>query len=307
MAGLGYSIPETYDYINLYNSGFSPSTVHVKNVGLQRFFRRYLLQKAISVFKWDLPENWNKDFFLYTLYVYGFVGIIETDKFGVIPQNCTLYGYNVFYQPTNIIVSNPLLSGIIRPRIGEECVLVKLQPDYGGIMDLVNYYSEQMALCSETASVNLLNSHLSYIFPAKDKASAESYKKMFDKVASGEPAVVLDKSLFKEDGTQTWSPFTQNIGQNYIVDKVLNDLRTLEDMFNTQVGIPNANTQKKERLITDEVNANNVETTLTCDKWLEELKKSCKEVKSMFGTDMSVEWRNNPKEKVEVGGVDDAS
>lgn len=307
MAGLSYSIPETYDYINVYNSGFSPSTVHVKNVGLQRFFRRYLLQKAISVFKWDLPENWNKDFFLYTLYVYGFVGIIETDKFGVIPQNCTLYGYNVFYQPTNIIVSNPLLSGIIRPRIGEECVLVKLQPDYGGIMDLVNYYSEQMALCSETASVNLLNSHLSYIFPAKDKASAETYKKMFDKVASGEPAVVVDKSLFKDDGTQTWEPFTQNIGQNYIVDKVLNDLRTLEDMFNTQVGIPNANTQKKERLITDEVNANNVETTLTCDKWLEELKKSCKEVKSMFGTDMSVEWRNNPKEKVEVGGVDNAS
>ena len=23
-----------------------------------RFFQRYLLQKAVSVFKWKLPENW---------------------------------------------------------------------------------------------------------------------------------------------------------------------------------------------------------------------------------------------------------
>lgn len=299
-----YSIPETYNYINLYNSGLSPSTVHVKNVGLQRFFRRYLLQRAMAVFKWQMPETWNVDFFLYTLYVYGFVGIIETDKFGVIPQNCTLYGYNVFYQPTNIIVSNPLLRGIIKPKIGEDCVLVKLQPDYGGVMDLVNYYADMMALCAETASVNLLNSHLSYIFPAKDKASAETYKKMFDKVASGEPAVVLDKSLFKEDGTQSWEPFTQNIGQNYIVDKIFTDLRSLENMFDTAVGIPNANTQKKERLITDEVNSNNVETTLTAAKWLEQLKQSCKEANQMFGISLSVDWRVKPGDNNREGGAD---
>lgn len=297
---VGYSIPETYDYINMYNAGISPSTVHVKNVALQRFFRRYLLQRAIAVFKWEIPEEWNIDYFLYTLYVYGFVGIIETNKYGVIPQHCTLYGYNVFYQPTNIIVTNPLLKGIIQPRIGEECVLMKLQPDYGGIMDLVNYYADMMALCSETASVNLLNSHLSFVFPAKDKASAESYKKLYDRVASGEPASVIDKSLFKEDGTQVWQPFQQNIGQNYIVDKVFSDLRSLENMFDTAVGIPNANTEKKERLITDEVNANNVETTLTCDKWLEELQKSCEEVKSMFGISISVDWRVNPHEDLIV-------
>ena len=44
-------------------------------------------------------------------------------------------------------------------------------------------------------------------------------------------------------------------------------------MFCTEVGIPNANIDKKERLITDEVNANNVETSSRCEMWLEEIRK----------------------------------
>lgn len=44
--------PYDYEFINKYNAAVSPSTVHVKNTGLARFFKRYLLQEAMSVFKW---------------------------------------------------------------------------------------------------------------------------------------------------------------------------------------------------------------------------------------------------------------
>lgn len=300
MRDKGYSIPETYDYINMYNSQFSPSTVHVKNTALQHFFRRYLMQKAISVFKWNLPEDWNRDYFLYVLYSWGFISVIETDKYGVIPQAGSLYGYDIFYAPTNVIITNPLLRGTLEPRIGKECTLFKLQPDYGGITDLVNYYADMMALCAETAGVNLLNSHLSYIFPAKDKASAESYKKLYDKVASGEPCVVIDKNLYTDSGEQVWDTFQQNVGQNYITDKILADMRKIESMFDTDVGIPNANTDKRERLITDEVNANNIETITKCELWLESLKKSCTETNNMFGTTISVDWRHDPQKDLIV-------
>lgn len=296
MKDVGYGVPETYDYINMYNSSFSPSTVHVKNTALQRFFRRYLFQKAISVFKWDLPETWNRDYFLYVLYAWGYIGIVETDKYGVICQAGVPYGYDIYYQPTNLIITNPLLKGSLQPRIGRECTVFKLQPDWGGINDLVNYYADMMALCAETASVNLLNSHLSFVFPAKDKTEAETYKKLFDRVSGGEPCVVIDKQLFKEDGSQTWSAFQQNIGQNYIVDKILADMRKVEAMFDTDIGIPNANTDKRERLITDEVNANNIETITRCELWLEELKKAAKLTNSMFGTDISVNWRYDMEE-----------
>lgn len=287
--------PYYYNYINAETSQVTPSTVHVKDSGLCRYFTKYLLQKAMSVFEWDLPETWNKDYFLYVLYCWGYVAVINTDKFGVIPQGCGLKGYDVFYAPTHAVIANPLLSGILEPRIGTQCELMKLQPDFSGILDLVGHYAEQMALASQSVSVNLLNSKLSYVFTAKTKALAESLKKMYDQIASGEPAVVIDSRLKNTaDGEETWKAFEQNVGGNYIVTNLLADLRKIEAMFDTEIGIPNANTDKRERLIQDEVNANNIETYSKCAMWLENLQDACKRVNDMFGLNISVRWREIP-------------
>lgn len=291
--------PFFYDHANAMVSQVTPNTVHVKNVGLTRFFQRYLLQKAISVFKWNLPENWSRDYFLYVLYCWGFIAIVNTDKFGVIPQGCGLKGYNVFYQPRSAIIQNPLLSGTLEPVIGKQCTLLKLQPDYGGIMDLVSFYAQEMALASEAIDVNLLNSKLSYVFTASNKNAAESLKKLYDRIASGEPAVVIDKNLYNDDGSVSWEAFQQNVGQNYIACDLLSDMRKIEAEFDTKIGIPNANTDKKERLITDEVNSNNVETRNLPELWLESLQQGCKEANAMFGINISVDWRNEPVQAVE--------
>ena len=72
-------------------------------------------------------------------------------------------------------------------------------------------------------------------------------------------------------------------------------MRKIEAMFDTDVGIPNANTDKKERLVTDEVNANNVETATRCELWLEQLKKAGQDTNDMFGINLSVDWRVDPK------------
>lgn len=296
-----FQIPVEYDYVNLFNSRFSPSTIHAHNTGLARYFQRYLLQKALSVFKWNLPKEWSADYFLYTLYCRGYIAIIETNKFGVIPQGGALYGYDVFYQPTNIIISNPLLRGIIQPRIGTECAVIKLQPDFGGILDIVSYYADMMAICAEAVAVNVMNSKLSYVFSAKNKPQAESYKKMFDGVASGELAVVIDKNLFDEEGKPCWQPFNQNVKESYIAADILSDMRKIEAMFDTDIGIPSANTDKKERLITDEVNANNVETASKCEVWLETLKKGLDVANNLFGLTLSVDWRVDPRADIADG------
>ena len=68
-------------------------------------------------------------------------------------------------------------------------------------------------------------------------------------------------------------------------------MRKIESMFDTDIGIPNANTDKRERLVTDEVNANNVETASKCALWLEQLQESVKKTNDMFGLDVSVDWR----------------
>ena len=289
-----------YNYDNLYNSMFSPSTVHVKNTRLQAYFRKYLLQKALSVFKWNIPDEWDKDYFLYTLYCMGFISVFYSDRYGVICQQCAPGGYNLYYRPSYVIVTNPLL-GSLTMNINKECALIKLQPDYSSIMDIVNYYADQLALCSEAMGINLVNTKTGVVFGAEGKAQAESYKKMFDALSAGDPAVVIGKNLLDPEGKPTWFPFTADVKQSYVVSDILSDMRKIEAMYDTEIGIPNANTDKRERLIADEVNANNVETATRCELWMETIRKSLDMANELFNIDLSVDWRVNPKTEIKDG------
>ena len=292
----------TYDYINLYNASRSPSTVHVKNTRLRNYFRKYLMQKAISVFKWNIPDIWDKDYFLYTLYGRGYISILNTDRYGVICQECAPGGYNLYYRPSYVIVTNPLLPKALTLKIDQDCVLLKLQPDYSSIMDIVGYYADQLALASEAMGVNLVNTKSGVVFGAEGKARAESYKKMFDNLSEGDPAVVIDKKLLNDDGSPAWFPFTQNIKELYVTSDILSDMRKIEAMYDTEIGIPNANTDKRERLIADEVNANNVETATRCELWMETVRKELKKANAMFPElNLSVDWRVDPKTDIADG------
>lgn len=294
MADGNFNIPAMYGDIDIYNASFSPSTVHVKNTALQRYFRKYLLQKAISVFKWQLPEEWDEDYFKYTLYGIGYIAVLNTRTFGIICQGGALGGYNLYYRPSYIMITNPLIRGTITANINTDCAVIKLQPDYSSIMDIVGYYADQMALASEALGMNLVNVKTGIIFGANDKAQAESFKKMFDKINGGDPAVVIGKNMLNDKGQPTWYPFVSNLKELYISDQVLSDMRKIEAMFDTEIGIPNANTDKAERLITDEVNANNTETATRCELWLESIRKGLKKANEMYGLTLSVDWRVDP-------------
>ena len=74
---MNISIPASQELVNLYQSRFSPSTVHCKNTGLVDYYTRYLLQKVISVYQFDgIPDHWDKDFFTYVLFGLGYVAQI---------------------------------------------------------------------------------------------------------------------------------------------------------------------------------------------------------------------------------------
>ena len=102
---------------------------------------------------------------------------------------------------------------------------------------------------------------------------------------------VIDSKLKDVDGTPNWQLFFQNVGQNYIADKVLTDMKKIEDRFKTVIGIPNANTFKKERLIRDEVNANNFDTESNVLIWLENMQADIAKVNKMFDLNISVSYR----------------
>lgn len=285
----------TYQQMNIIESTAQPSSLHVADTNMVAYFKRYLLQKAISVFKFKgLPDYWSEDYFFYTLFPEGRIAILNTEKFGVIPQSCTLSGMNVFYEPKEALISNPLLPGLTSLEIGKECVVIRLMPDYGSIMDLIDNYAAQLALCVQTIGCNLVNSQDGMMLIGKNKGSAEALKKAYDQIRRGEPAVAIDNAVFDKEGKPSILPFVPNIGSNYIAGSVLDTMNCIMNQFDTEIGIPNANTDKKERLIVDEVNANNVETFCKAQLWLDTMKKDMKKANAMFGLSLDVELRNAP-------------
>lgn len=284
------NVPYYYDYMNIVDSSVQPANQHVLNNNTGRFYQRYLLKKALGVFKWKLPEWWDENYFLYVLYCRGFLTIFDSDRFGVIPQDCGLAGYNIFYRPKEVIVANPIL-GSIRKTIDDDCVLLQLQPDYTGVLDLCGHYAEKMALASAAINQNLWNTKIATIFFAGSDAEQQSIKKAYDRMMSGDPMVVVHKNLRDADGNLKYEVFNRDVKSSYIISDLIADLRKIEAEFDTRVGIPNANTDKRERLISDEVNANNVETSILSDLWMDSIQDGIRKVRDMFGVEITCERR----------------
>lgn len=274
-----------YGYTNLENSRFFPSTYHVESKLLAYNFR-YLFQRAVSVFEWTIPKSVESNYFKYVLYTIGFGFIFNTEDYGTIFNHGTLSGYDIYYQPAFAVVANPLLNKnperYAKMRIGKDCSIIRLTPDYLGIADICRYYAELLAEAGSSLKTNLVNTKFAYIFGANNKNTAESLKKLYDNVASGETAVFADKKLYDENGNLSVTMLNSAVKNVYIGDQLIQDIRGIINDFDSCIGIPNGNINKKERMVVDEANMNNFETKALCYIWLDTLKKDIEKSNSMF-------------------------
>lgn len=294
--------PYSYTDINTYYHSISPSTVHVKNSDLYYFFARRLMRKAFNVYKFTLPKNWDKNFFMYCLFGLGYMAVLNTKQFGKIPMNCGLTGFNVFYQPHMATIVNPLFNRSYELIVGKDCELIHLQPDYTGIGDIIGYYADQMAVTSESLSVNTFNSRLAYIFMCKNKGAKDSYAKMVDTITEGNIAAFIYGSGMVDDSTgrPTYELFNNNLKQGFIAPELQEVLRKWEFEFCREIGIPTQSVEKKQRMTEDEVNATGIETAAEAEVRLECLQDSFDRVRNMFGftkSELNVEWRHDPTEQ----------
>lgn len=302
---MNFQPPYDYDFINLYGNIGAPSAIHPFSNMTSRFYLDYFLKRAMSKFTFQMPEEWQRNFFYYVLFIQGYIAIFETKDYGIIPMNCTLSGFGLWYQPRDCIISNPALNnkGNGTKKLGSEAELVLLQPNYKGIWDICALFAERMAYAHEALVMNLAESKLSHVFFADNKAQAQMFKAMMDEVQQGNFAVAVGSRAAKDtDGHAKWDYFLNNLKQNYIATDILQDMRTITNDFDSFIGIPSTNTAKKARLNVDEVNANNVETETLADVMFDTLTDSIERVKKLF-PDLQLSVEKN----YDNGGEDDGT
>ena len=242
------------------------------------YYRYYLLKKLFGRFDFVIPESWDKDYMLDALFMEGYFIVTDTEA-GIVPLRSGLTGINIYNHPTTAIVANPVLGNFERT-IGVDCVLVQLQANYSGVFPMINRYATMLAMCDSSISVNLMNTKAAFVFGASNKAQAETFKKMYDELTCGKPAV------FMKDGLNDESLFVMPVKQNYIADDVQLLKRKIINEFLTEIGINNTNLDKRERLTNDEVNANDQEVIANIQHWIDNITYGINEVNKMFGLDV---------------------
>lgn len=294
--------PYYFDQLSTWDSHIVPGTMSPGNNLLAGYFRRFLAQKLAAIYDFtNTPEGWDHEYLKYTLICFGLAAVINTDKFGIIPQNCGIGGYNVFYRPTRAIICNPLFDRTYDLKIGEECELIRMTPDWKPLSDLIGHYADLLALTVSSIITNLYNSKLSYVFAAGNKAMAESFKAMMDKISEGNPAVFADKTLFKEDGEPNWTAFQQDLKSVYLVDLLQQAERTILNQFYSEIGVPNVPFEKNERLTSNESSIYSYANMCLADLWLRTLQETTGKVNALFGLNISVDYNPALKEVLTNG------
>ena len=148
--------------------------------------------------------------------------------------------------------------------VGKDAIIVSCFDDFLGWDDLVREHSELIANCVATTAQALENGRVTMYATVKDKKQKVAIEKAWSRGTKGQPVVFLDEEYTKDlEGKQKdeiLKPWT-NHDTLGALDRILTAKRTIKNEFLTEIGIKNANTQKKERLISDEVNQNNEETS----------------------------------------------
>lgn len=306
------NIPIFYDYQNQIQSFSSPIPQYNINNETTHYFARFILQKVLSNFRFTgVPETWPKNYIEYCLFCNGVFAVVKTPEFGIIPQACGLTGYNVFWGPKSVLISNPLLPQLSGKQleIGTDCEIVHLSPDYCGILDLVYKYATEYALATEAFDVTLVNSKLAYVFAAGNKQVAASFKKMYDQISQGNPAVFIDSSLLNPDGRPAWEAIFRDNKGSGIINDLLTALEKLDARLNTDIGIPNTNISKASGVTPDEVNANNMDTSTKAVLWRDSIREGLKKVNKMFGLNIGVDLvfsqTEGSEENADTGEDDD--
>lgn len=256
------------------------------------YWARSLFQRLTALIDFEgLPEassgqyGWDKDAFKYGLYMLGYQIIFRSKTYGVVPQPGALTGFGLQYQPAGAIINTPYFQFKKELRIGLDCGLIRLTPDYTGVYDIVTKYAAELKEIDTSIRSAARNSRLAYALVASNDKTARALKAIRERIINGDDAIIDEKIMRDKANPDSlpWFQFDRDVKNSYILGDLLDARRTTLVDFYREIGVRMLD-DKKERMLTAEVDAGNAETFIRSEVWMESLKESCEKVNAMFGT-----------------------
>lgn len=249
------------------------------------YFNR-LEEIAINMFEWsNLPDTVDERFLELTLCEYGFLVYFNDEVIGNLVATCMLGGaLDVYRIPTNRKAY--ATNGYQKELTDKDSVLIFNNYLHTPTMLTILLYAKRIAEIDRTIDINV-RAQKTPVAVLCDESQLLTFKNAYEKIDGNEPVIFGTKNLDLKNITaiKTDAPF--------VADKLNILKRQLWNEVMTFMGVENSNSEKKERLVTDEILSNLGGVQAQRYVMLNSRRQAADKINKMFGTDIEVNFRQD--------------
>lgn len=265
------------------NSDFWEALTDNKRAYYKYFLR--LVELGTSMFEWkNVPDSIDVRFLEMCLLADGQAIFFKDEVLGYLALRCAVGGrLNVYQIPTlrTAYAANGFNANL------DENNSVIIWNNYlhtNSYSELLGYAKDLYDI--ERAIIVNAKAQKTPVLITCEENQRLTLKNAYMKYEGNEPFIFADKSL----NPQSFKVLST--GAPYVADRLYQLKTEIWNEALTYLGIPNININKKERLISDEVERHNGGTIANRQSRLQMRKMACKEINKMFNLNMDVDFRD---------------
>lgn len=251
---------------------------------LDYFYR--LQELAINMFEWsNIPDTIDERFLELTLCEYGYAVYFRDEVIGDLALTCTIgTPLNVYRIPTyrRAYANN----GYQKELTDKDSVLIFNNFLHTPTIMTILLFARRLYEIERSIDVNV-KAQKTPVLMLCDETERLSIKNLYKQYDGNEPIIYGAKNLDLKNIT------TLNTSAPYVADKLEILKRQIWNEALTFFGIENSNTEKKERLVTDEITSNLGGVEAQRYVMLNSRRQAAKQINKMFGTNIEVNFRQD--------------
>lgn len=258
----------------------------IENKKLYDYYLLKLTNKAIACYDWkNLPQTIDVRYLEHTLFVYGKALVFNEPNIGLVVAKVSAGGpLDIYNVPTDrrAYASNGMTAGCNETN----SVLIYNTPMRNPSLFIAELYAQRLAEIDRTIDVNVKRQKTPFILTTNETQQL-TVRNLMLQIDDNQYDIIVDKN-FDNDMLKSI-----DITAPYVADKLqLLKEKTYREAINS-LGINATNTEKKERMITSEVEGDNGDVENERFVGLMMRRQAVDKINEMFGTNIEVDFRTN--------------
>ena len=263
-----------------------------KTTQLTNIYTRVLSDICMARFTWTgLPPSISERYLEATLHYNGLSIFYDNGVYGgfLALKGSPAGRLNMYDDPVEFVVyGNTFVNERVKAK---DCVPIWANAVRRPDNDIVMYFASRFAALDQTIDINTMTQRHPFIVAA-DQNEIYSLQNAFNQIQEGQPVLWgFPNMLSPEALSQRVNVLNMGIHPDTII-KLQDTKSRIWNECMSMLGINNVNTDKRERMVTDEVNANNDQVDAVKRSALDARQQAAERINAKYDLHVSVDWND---------------